>query len=56
MNTSRTVVITGTSSGIGWAWQKLICNWVATPHNIKVNAVAPGIVDTPMHSPENRES
>lgn len=23
------------------------------PHNIKVNAVAPGIVDTPMHAPES---
>ncbi|ASL28938.1 MULTISPECIES: SDR family NAD(P)-dependent oxidoreductase [Azotobacter] len=25
-----------------------------SPHNIKVNAVAPGIVDTPMHDPEAR--
>jgi NAD(P)-dependent dehydrogenase (short-subunit alcohol dehydrogenase family) len=24
-----------------------------SPHNIQVNAVAPGIVDTPMHPPEN---
>ncbi|CDF84177.1 3-oxoacyl-reductase, putative [Pseudomonas knackmussii B13] len=25
-----------------------------SPHNIQVNAVAPGIVDTPMHDPESR--
>jgi NAD(P)-dependent dehydrogenase (short-subunit alcohol dehydrogenase family) len=25
------------------------------PHNVKVSAVAPGIIDTPMHSPETHE-
>lgn len=25
-----------------------------SPHNIKVNAVAPGIIETPMHDPANR--
>ncbi len=26
-----------------------------SPHNIQVNAVAPGIIETPMHDPANRE-
>ncbi len=37
-------------SGINAATRALALE--LAPHNIKVNAVAPGIVDTPMHAPE----
>lgn len=53
MNAQRkTAVITG---GVQWhrAWH---CEDVAGPGLERVNAVAPGIVDSPMHAPQSHES
>ena len=67
MSTShKVVVVTGASQGIGAevvkAFRKLdyrAATWLACPPaplTPRVNAVAPGIIKTPMHAPETHEA